>query len=91
MTPRATNTATVLYLILVDDDGGISIVSETNAGANTISTTAAAPSYALPDQSGYAISMANPYKLEGGQSLWVATSVALASGWDATCRGLGYF
>ena len=74
--PRATVTASCLYLFLSKDSGAsYFLVDSELMGAHTVATTTAIPETKFAN-----ISETSPIRLEAGDKLYVGSAVALASG-----------
>lgn len=80
--PRATVTATALYLFVSKDNGATQrLVDSELMSAYTLATTTAIPEVKFTN-----ISETAPLRLEAGDKLYVSIGVALASGIVATCQ-----
>lgn len=74
--PRATNTATALYLFISKDSGTTKrLVDSELMSAQTVATTTAVAETKFAN-----ISETTPIRLEAGDKLYVGTGIALASG-----------
>lgn len=73
--PRATPTATVLYLF-VSKDGGTTkrLIGRAKMGAATVSTTD------FPEPTDFGFNESNGYRFEAGDELYVGISVAITAG-----------
>lgn len=80
-TPRATVTATALYLFVSGDSGTTQrLIASSLMSAHTVAATTAIPTTTLTHPDGTEISETAPLRLEAGERLYVGIGVALAGG-----------
>ena len=82
MMPRATVTATALYLFISKDNGTtLRLIDSELMAAHTVAATTA-----IPETKFININEVTPIRLEAGDKLYVSIGVALASGIVAKCE-----
>lgn len=84
--PRATVTATAMYLFISKDNGATSrLIDSELIGAYTLATTTLIPETVFAN-----ISETTPLRLEAGDKLYIGASVALAGGIVTRCESTDF-